>query len=229
MATTVFYAWQSDRDGKVCHYFIRDALTDALDKLNSTADVEEADAFDVELDHDRKGVPGHPHIAETIKQKIAKCAIFVADLTHVAQYQAHDDRRKHAQNANVLIELGLAIRYRAWERIILVMNTAFGAPADLPFDLQHHSYPIQYDLPNTTDPTKTKSERKKLSDALATQLKSMLTAIAADERAAKSKVMRRSCSNDGGTRKPAVSVSRTWCSRGSSSRSHQSTLFSASA
>src|SRR5206468_2973842 len=113
---TIFYAWQSDRAEKGCHYLIRDCANDAIKAIKAEiesddATVEEAPAMEgeVKLDHDTKDVPGSPHIAETIKQKIDAADAFIADLTCVRQYQTADGRKKRAQNANVLIELGLAL------------------------------------------------------------------------------------------------------------------------
>ena len=39
MGTTVFYAWQSDRECDVCHFLIRDAAELAVKKLNAQATV----------------------------------------------------------------------------------------------------------------------------------------------------------------------------------------------
>src|SRR5687767_13550735 len=102
MSTKVFYAWQSDRDEDACRYLIRDALKQALRKLKADAKVQSAPPF--ELDHDTKGITGHPHIAAAIRKKIKACGVFVADLTHVADYVTTEgqSRSKKAQNANVM-------------------------------------------------------------------------------------------------------------------------------
>lgn len=81
MADKIFYAWQSDRDQDLNRWLIRDAAKAAVKKLASEADVEDAPV----LDHDTKDVPGTPHIADTIKRKIAESAVFLADITHVAE------------------------------------------------------------------------------------------------------------------------------------------------
>jgi hypothetical protein len=142
MPTTVFYAWQSDRNERHCRYLIRDAAKKAVKKLSGHGSVREAPS----LDHDTKDEPGTPHIAETIQRKIRRCGIFLADLTSVANYLSADKRRKKTPNANVLLELGIAIRSVGWKRILLVMNTEYGDPDGLPFDLKHHSFPITYKL-----------------------------------------------------------------------------------
>ncbi|HEY2585453.1 MAG TPA: hypothetical protein VGI81_06810, partial [Tepidisphaeraceae bacterium] len=177
MGTTVFYAWQSDRDATVCRFLIRDAAKLAVKKLNADAAVKSAPPFD--LDHDTKGTTGHQHIASVIRKKIRDCGVFVADLTHVASYRTADKRprRKRAQNPNVLIELGIAIRARGFGRLILVMNDAFGPPDDLPFDLKSHSFPITYTLKDATEPEAVKKAKEGLADALRAKLKPMLAAI----------------------------------------------------
>ncbi len=176
---TLFYAWQSDQHPDICRYLIRDAAKAALKKLKADPSVYSAPSF--ELDQDRQGVAGHPHIASVIRRKIKNCDVFLADLTHVASYDSYDKqgkRTKHAQNPNVLIELGIAIRAKGFERLILVMNAAFGQPEDLPFDLKSHSFPITYHLSDPSDPERVKAARKKLADDIANALKPMLSAIA---------------------------------------------------
>jgi hypothetical protein len=42
-------------------------------------------------------------------------------------------------NANVGIELGFALALNTDERLIMVLNTAFGVREELPFDLKHKS------------------------------------------------------------------------------------------
>ncbi len=81
MSKTIFYAWQSDQPKALTREFIRSAIEAAIAKLNTDAVVEDADAIDEwEIDHDTKGVPGSPPIAETICKKIDECAIFIADV-----------------------------------------------------------------------------------------------------------------------------------------------------
>jgi hypothetical protein len=155
---TVFYAWQSDRDNTVCRYFIREAAKKAVKRI-AKGRLQNAPS----LDHDTNNITGTPHIAQVIQKKIKRCGVFLADLTAVASYTASDGRPKQTPNPNVMVELGLAIRAVGWERIVLVMNTAFGEPDDLPFDLKHHSFPIQYRLAPDGD-------RKAIFDELAERL-----------------------------------------------------------
>lgn len=164
MSAKVFYAWQSDCDEKFCRFLIRDAARIAVKRLATQASVTEAPS----LDHDTKDEPGTPHIADTILRKIKRCGVFLADLTMVSEYKTADGRTKKTPNPNVLIELGLAIRSIGWKRILLVMNDHFGGPDDLPFDLKHHSFPIQYTLSSAADKQRAKKE---LSDRLFGRLK----------------------------------------------------------
>lgn len=169
MGMKVFYAWQSDRREKVCHYLIRDATQAAIDELKASAEIEEAPV----LDHDTKDVPGTPHISETIRQKIKCCAAFVADLTYSTAYQTADKRAKQTPNPNVMVELGMAFESVGQDRIVLVMNTEFGMPEDLPFDLKHHRHPLQYKLAEGAD----KATRDKVQKELAGKLKGALSLI----------------------------------------------------
>jgi len=144
----VFYAWQSDRDEASNRHLVRKALEMAMKPLAQDPEIQDAP----ELDHDTKGIPGSPHIAEAIAEKIKSCGIFVADLTFVAQTQPLANRPfKLIPNPNVLIELGLAASSIGWERIIMVMNTTFGSPTALPFDLRHRRFPIQFAAPGGGD------------------------------------------------------------------------------
>lgn len=184
MAHSIFYAWQSDRDQDLNRWFIRDAAKAALKKLASEADIEDAPV----LDHDTKDVPGIPHIADTIKRKITQCAVFLADVTHVAEFKTADGRTKHAQNGNVLVELGIALNAKGTDRILLVMNDSFGPPSELPFDLRHHSFPIQYTLPDGSGKDAIKAERTKVADRLAAAFKLIMLDIVAKEAAEKDRV-----------------------------------------
>lgn len=157
MHFTIFYAWQSDRPEKVNKYFIRDAAADAIKAIRADADLELAPR----LDHDTKGVPGIPDIPSTIFRKIDRCGIFLADMTFSGT-SAPDDggkKAKHLPNPNVLIELGYALARIGSERIIYVMNTAFGSPEELPFDIRVRRHPIGYELPNANSSSRSETRR----------------------------------------------------------------------
>jgi hypothetical protein len=118
----------------------------------------------IRLDHDTAGIPGTPDIANTIFSKIRETGVFVADVT--LSFQA--DTGKKSPNPNVLIELGYAFSAINDSNVISVMNTAFGQPSDLPFDLSHKRWPIQYCLLETDaeDKTKVTDTKKTLADQL---------------------------------------------------------------
>lgn len=65
MPQTVFWAWQSDRDGRVTRHLIREALVIALDHLHRDTNLEDR----IDLDHDTRGVPGSPDIVAAILEK----------------------------------------------------------------------------------------------------------------------------------------------------------------
>ncbi|WFU91986.1 hypothetical protein QA644_34335 (plasmid) [Rhizobium sp. CC1099] len=94
----IFYAWQNDRDGKVCNHFIRIALEAAVETLRQDHDVE------IRLDSDTADVSGTPPVSETILRKIRECEIFVGDVTFVGMTA----NGKQLPNPNVMIEFGFA-------------------------------------------------------------------------------------------------------------------------
>lgn len=153
MTLSIFYSWQSDSPSKVNRYFIRDCLQQALKKLNNENLLEEA----IRLDHDTAGIPGTPDIANTIFKKIENASVFVADLT----LSSAAISGKKSPNPNVLIELGYAFCAISDSRVISVINTTFGEASQLPFDLSHKRWPIQYSLSDEDAENKTKIENEK--------------------------------------------------------------------
>lgn len=99
------------------------------------------------LDHDTKDETGTPDIPYVICEKISSSAIMVADVTLVGSTSAG----KKLPNPNVMVELGYGAHCLNWERIILVMNSDFGPPDELPFDLRHRRFPICYRLDASKD------------------------------------------------------------------------------
>jgi len=170
---TVFYSWQSDSPNIVNRAFIKDALKEAIKRVNKSYKVEDALRDEtLKLDQDTSGVPGIPDIANTIFEKIDLCSIFVPDLTYVAE----NTKKEKAPNPNVLIELGYAIKAKGKSQIITVMNDAFGSPKDheLPFDLKGKRWPIRYDLePNATSGVR-KEQKQSLIAALEFRIKEIL-------------------------------------------------------
>lgn len=118
----VFFSWQSDLDAKTNRYVIGDCLKNICKKHKLSYD--EATA----------GRCGSPDIARTIEEKIRNADIFVADVTIINT----ETTSKPTPNPNVLFELGIAQAILGWDRIILVVNTAYAPIEKLPFDIDKH-------------------------------------------------------------------------------------------
>lgn len=172
----VFWSWQSDHAGKISRHFVRTALEEAIKQLNEDPEIEDAERpeQEIELDHDRKGVPGTPDLAPLIFNKIRLSDAFVADVTPVGATFATPT--KALINSNVAIELGFAFNSITDRRVVIVMNEHYGSPKDLPFDLSHKSWPITYRL----DPNATSKEITLAGKALSENLKGALRLIVAD-------------------------------------------------
>jgi len=130
MTSRVFFSWQSDLPQANTTTAIRDALKAArraLEKKYATVGLL------IELDEATRAETGSPHIPDTILEKIAKCDIFVADLSVINGQFAAGARL--TPNPNVLFELGHAVGQIGWKRVVLLFNEEFGAVKDLPFDL----------------------------------------------------------------------------------------------
>lgn len=166
----VFYSWQSDTESKVNRAFIREALEAAIAGL----DLEDAER--PEIDQDTKGVLGSPVIADTIFQKIRAAKVIVTDVTLTGQTA----KGKRLCNSNVAIELGYALGVHGHEVLLKVMNTHYGAPQELPFDLAHRRWPVQYNLSPDAQP----ADRREVRDELASELRQVLGAYIAANRPA---------------------------------------------
>ena len=162
MNIKVFYSWQNDTDSKCNRYFIRDAAEKAIKELNKEFLFEPSPRPDfAELDHDTKGIPGHPEIVNTILEKIRNCHIFIADLTFVGTTWGNKANHQNTSkvisdckflpNPNVMFELGYAFNVLDDSRFIFVQNTEYGLPESGIFDLAHRRHPLTYALsPNST-------------------------------------------------------------------------------
>ncbi|WP_312405752.1 hypothetical protein [Brevundimonas sp.] len=176
MTHHIFFSWQSDTPARVGRGFVETCLNRAIRDIQADADVDPADR-DLSVDRDTRDVPGSPPIMETIFGKIDRAAVFVSDLTYVAERMAGG----RTPNPNVCIEHGYALKALSWRRVIAVMNTAYGNPDEheLPFDVRHTRRPIAFDLPETADADAKTSVR----DDLVRQLKTALRAVFGDEAA----------------------------------------------
>lgn len=174
MSKTVFFSWQSDTPIKTGRRFIKECIELACKEIASDAEVDEA-ARDLSVDSDTDGIPGQPPIVETIFKKIDSASIYVADLTFVGQRK--DGRL--IPNPNVLIEYGWALKSLSYERIICVMNEAYGEPSDanLPFNLKHVRWPERYNLPVKSTPKEIEIERAKLIKYFEMAIKASMATI----------------------------------------------------
>jgi hypothetical protein len=125
----VFYSWQGDLPGRETRAFIQDELKAVIKELKT----DETVLVDTILDRDTAGVPGSPDIGRTIFDKIDAAGAFVGDVSIVNPAVTPT---KKTPNPNVLLELGYAFSALGESKVLMIMNTAFGAPEDLPFDLK---------------------------------------------------------------------------------------------
>jgi hypothetical protein len=179
LAMKIFWAWQSDLRGKTGRHFIKGALEEAIDRINESREIEEPDENlqnGMQLDHDRKGLPGSPDLANEILMKIDASTVFVCDVTPVGigGERKNDEgaaSQKPLMNPNVAIELGYALKSLSTHNILMLMNSHYGSRADLPFDLGHKGGPIFYDLPRDADKHTIEVQRKQLVGTLVEALR----------------------------------------------------------
>jgi hypothetical protein len=176
MPQSIFFSWQADSPTRVGRNFLRRVLDDVRDDIASDLTIDEA-VRDVAIDQDTQGVAGHPPIVDTIFRKIDAAAVSVADLTFTGKRM---DGRP-TPNPNVLIEYGWALKVLTYERVICVMNTAYGEPAEtnLPFNLRHVRRPICYSLPDNAPSSVRTAERRQLTTQLKRAIRASLAAVPA--------------------------------------------------
>ena len=163
-AITLFYAWQDDTDRRFNRFLIRIALQMATTAINADA------ALDVKLkiDSDTEGEPGWAPVTETILRKIRECDIFLPDVSFVSRTATG----KLIPNANVMFESGYAMHARTYKAMVPVMNTFYGPPEKLPFDMGHLRHPLGYWI----DPSSRNAERRRMRAQLAKLLEDILRA-----------------------------------------------------
>ncbi|MDF1710478.1 MAG: hypothetical protein P1U72_20515 [Paracoccaceae bacterium] len=169
----IFYSWQMDAPRKINKIFIHNALSDAIAKIDAENDITEAERSGIAVDQDTQGVLGSPEISRVIFEKIAASNLIVTDVSLVA---SGAEGKRHI-NSNVAIELGYAYGKVGDGAVLKVMNTHYGQPSDLPFDLRIRRHPVQYELAPDADQAQIASERKKLAGQLASILKGYLSEL----------------------------------------------------
>jgi hypothetical protein len=144
----VFYAWQNDTSPRENRYFIRTVLGLAAKRISDDPSTD----VQVRIDSDTQGVLGQIPVAATILTKIDACDIFVPDFTFVAKTPRRKNkdgsvaRSKRVTNPNVMLEYGYALKRLSYSAIVPIMNRAFGPPTELPFDMGHLKFPLQFRL-----------------------------------------------------------------------------------
>lgn len=123
---TVFYAWQDTRSQATNRYAIRDALNLASSELSLEHSV------DMTIDEATRDTAGSINIPLSIMAKIRDSDIFVCDITTIQEDQL--SKKHKTPNPNVVFELGYAVAYLGWERIVMLFNKALGAVENSPFD-----------------------------------------------------------------------------------------------
>jgi hypothetical protein len=165
MDITVFYAWQSDRPGKLNHHLIRDAVQEACDRISADAEND----WKVTLDSDTQGTPGMCDIPNTILEKIRKCDIFLADLTLVGKTDSQPPQA--LPNVNVVFELGYAARHLGFKALVGVVNEAFGKVEGQVFDIKRRAC-----LKFSAEPSASKPDLKSVADKLSKELERIIRA-----------------------------------------------------
>ena len=164
MSDTIFYSWQSDLPNNTNRGFIQAALEAAAKTIRNDQSLN----IEPVVDRDTADVPGSPDIPSTILGKIDICQVFVCDVSKINFGAASNFRP--TPNPNVLLELGYAIGTVGQERIIMVMNTAFGTLEQLPFDLRHKRV-LTYSA--TSEDLDRAPERKRLQSLLESSLRTI--------------------------------------------------------
>lgn len=164
---TIFYSWQTDLPDEDNRRLIRSALREAVSLLERSSSY---DNLVITIDEATRGEAGSPNIPMTILKKIRQADIFISDITTINRDAP--DRQRRVPNPNVIFELGYAVAYLGWSRIIMLFNTSYGdISKDAPFDIDRQrvsSY--NYTKPSVPD-RKSKATYQALAKLLFDALK----------------------------------------------------------
>lgn len=159
MDATLFYAWQADRLGRTTREVIHLAIQNACERIKQHSNAS------LRLDESTVGEPGMCDIPNTLLSKISRCGIFLCDLTFVTESRSHSGAKKRHSNPNVIFEFGYAVRSIGFDRIIAVMNTAYGHPNEQMFDTKRR-HAMTFSLAETATEQEIQAETNSLSDKL---------------------------------------------------------------
>ena len=176
MKLRIFYSWQTTTDKTYNKNFISTAIEKAVKNIRRKPEFKDVE-FEVQNGINRE--PGSPQVAsKIIDDRIPKCDIFIADLSVVNQVnwftkwimKNTGTEFKPFLNNNVIIEYGVAVNSIGIEKIIGVLNRAYGSPHDnpdnIPFDIKHLKFPIEYEYSSKTQDY----EKSKTQEELVTRL-----------------------------------------------------------
>lgn len=181
MKKTIFFSWASDFNGSISHkeMILNCLKIAAVKKGNKDLSVitpyvteEEKHIVEYELNDDSQLIPqefeiqnatsgesGSPSIEDTIFDRIARCSLYVCDVSialsekdiqfetkkNVVTAQLCDKGNgRKSPNPNVMLELGYAIHTLGWNKIVMFFDNLDYRVEDLPFDIRHH-VPIFFD------------------------------------------------------------------------------------
>lgn len=150
MKVSIFYSWQSDLSYKTNRYYIEDVIKKALKEIHKGNQIIAC------IDRDTKDELGSPEIHNSVFNKINHSKFFICDLS------LNDG---HVPNANVLIELGYAIKVLGWNKIICLFNSNTGKVEDLPFDINHNRVTLY--TPNKIE------EKKRIAEIITLNIDSL--------------------------------------------------------
>ncbi|MDP3468284.1 MAG: hypothetical protein Q8S11_08115 [Daejeonella sp.] len=154
MKIKIFYSWQTSTSTKYNKNFIQDSIEKAIRKLKK---IPETKDIEYVLQEGISNEPGSPPVAGKITdERIPNCDIFIADLSVTNKMPSpvvwilkkFKLPYRPSQNTNVILEYGVALDAIKYERLIGVLNKAYGSPKDnpdnIPFDIKHLRFPIEF-------------------------------------------------------------------------------------
>jgi hypothetical protein len=169
----IFWSWQSDSPDNTGRHFVREALDAALEQLKNEASIEES-LRDLDYDHDRTRAQGGSSLAKITLEKIDHTNLFVADVTPVGKTAIPGKKMNPIINSNVAIELGYALARLGGQRLLMVLNKAYGTHEDLPYSLRNKSGLITYFLSTGATAEDKKHKKKQLTSVLKTAIRERL-------------------------------------------------------
>jgi hypothetical protein len=154
MEYKIFYSYQTDIDKDINENFIEEALRKAAKELKG---------LKLKVVKGFYGTSGQKPLAQTMFDQSASCDIFVGDISFTSERANHIENKlftfwkkdyltrivgdvKKSPNPNVLLETGYSWSKKDYDRTILVINKAFGHPKELPVDMSHIRWPVDYTL-----------------------------------------------------------------------------------